>query len=439
MLRFSFLSTAVVALLAGSGAAPVVAQSPQPMGVDTVPTRSFAITSVRLFDGDDVSERVNVVVRDGRIEAVGPDIAIPDGLPVLSGEGRTLLPGLVDAHTHTFAPDFLEAALAFGVTLHLDMFSFPGAFRPLVEEQANGSVTHRAHILSAGILATAPGGHGTQFGPVPPVESADHADSWVADRAAEGASFIKIILEDGRTHGLSMPTLDEATIRALVQAAHARKLKTVIHVSSLDDAKLAHRAGGDGYAHIWVDRAPDTDFLNALGATGTFVIPTLAVLERIAGQSGGPALTEHPDLGPLLDAFARQTLGTVPKPSPNASWTAILESIRLLHEAGVPILAGTDAPNPGTAFGASIHRELELFVEAGLSPVEALRTATSAPADAFGLTGVGRIRPGAPADLLLVDGDPTTEITDTRRIHAVWKNGVPFDHAAWKTRATAAD
>ena len=98
----------------------------------------------------------------------------------------------------------------------------------------------------------------------------------------------------------------------------------------------------------------------------------------------------------------------------------------------MPILAGTDAINPGTAHGASIHRELELLVAAGLSPSEALAAATSVPATIFGLAGRGRIAPGARADLVLVDGDPTTDIKATRRIVGVWKQGRAIDRDAYR-------
>jgi imidazolonepropionase-like amidohydrolase len=104
-----------------------------------------------------------------------------------------------------------------------------------------------------------------------------------------------------------------------------------------------------------------------------------------------------------------------------------LASVRALHAGGVEILAGSDAPNPGTAHGASLHHELELLVRAGLTPTEALRAATSAPARRFGLADRGRIAPGQRADLLLVAGDPTADIRATRAIERIWKNGAPVE------------
>jgi hypothetical protein len=107
------------------------------------------------------------------------------------------------------------------------------------------------------------------------------------------------------------------------------------------------------------------------------------------------------------------------------------QTVTQLHAAGVPLLAGTDAPNPGTAHGVSLHRELELLVAAGLSPVEALAAATSVPARTFRLRDRGRIAQGLRADLVLVDGDPTSEIKRTRAIAGVWKAGVRVDRASF--------
>ena len=109
--------------------------------------------------------------------------------------------------------------------------------------------------------------------------------------------------------------------------------------------------------------------------------------------------------------------------------THAIRNTRALHDAGVPILAGSDAPNPGTTHGASVHRELELLVRAGLTPIEALRAATAAPADAFDLDDRGRIAAGLKADLVLVRGDATADVRATRDIEAIWKDGAPAERS----------
>src|SRR6201999_2434621 len=139
-----------------------------------------------------------------------------------------------------------------------------------------------------------------------------------------------------------------------------------------------------------------------------FVIPTLTVNESVAGTASGASLIDDPHLGPYIDSQSAANLKKAFRRHPGykLDFSNALASVTALHKAGVPILAGTDAPNPGTAHGVSIHRELELLVRAGLSPIETLRAATALPAHSFRLPDRGRIAPGLRADLLLVGGDP---------------------------------
>jgi hypothetical protein len=286
----------------------------------------LAIVDVRVFDGERVLPRATVVVRGGRIASVSarPPARLPAS--VVDGRGRTLLPGLIESHFHVQGRELAQAeAMRFGVTTLLDPFG-----RPQLDaaSRARGRRPGLAEVRAAGSGATAPGGHGTQYGwPTPTLTRPDSADAFVAARLAEGSDYIKIIVEPSRA------TLDPATVRALAAAARRRGRLAVAHVTRATDAEMALRAGVDGLVHVW------------------------------------------------------------------------------------------------TNFGISpvfLHRELELLAAAGLTPVEALAAATSAPADAFRLADRGRIRPGLRADLVLVDGDPTTDVTATRGIVAVWKEGVPL-------------
>lgn len=115
------------------------------------------------------------------------------------------------------------------------------------------------------------------------------------------------------------------------------------------------------------------------------------------------------------------------------------ENVRRLADAGITLLAGTDAPNPGTVFGASLHRELELLVRCGISPAQALSAATAEPARVFGLADRGRIAAGQRADLVLVPGDPLTDITATRAIDRIWRAGTACDRRAFVPSAAEAE
>jgi len=260
-------------------------------------------------------------------------------------------------------------------------------------------------------------------------------------RVAEGSDYIKIVYDDGHAYGLKMPTLDRATMQAVVTATHARRKLAVVHIGDLASARDAIDVGADGLVHLFVDSMPDAGFAKAVAAHKAFVVPTLTVLESVSWGDGGKLIAKDPRLAPYIRPENGTGLTTTfPKRanSPTRDLGFALETVRQLRAANVPILAGTDAPNPGTAHGASMHRELELLVKAGLTPVEALRAATSVPARTFSLADRGRIATGLRADLVLVNGDPTTDILATRDIATIWKRGVVIDRDAFRAELAKA-
>jgi imidazolonepropionase-like amidohydrolase len=383
-----------------------------------------AIVNVRVFDGEVLWPRATDVIDDDHISAIGPDVTPPAGAAIVDGAGRTLLPGFIDSHTHA-SGDALDRALVFGVTTELDMFADPKFAAARRTEQQQNRVTTRADLRSAGVLVTAPGGHGTEFGfSIPTLKRPEDARDFVAARVAEGSDYIKIVKDDGSTYGLRWPTLSNDTLAAVIAAAHWHGRLAVAHIGTQADAMAAIDAGIDGLAHLFEDSAPRPDFVAAAVAHHTFVVPTLTVLESETGKPSGAGLTNDPDLGPRLHRDERENLKTS---FHFATHVVNLDHARAgvaaLAAAGVPILAGTDAPNPGTTHGASLHRELELLVSAGLTPLQALTAATSTPARVFSLRDRGRIAPGLRADLVLVAGEPDHDILATRRIVGVWRNG----------------
>ena len=439
-------AAALVAALAAAvlvHARPAPQQPPATTAPATAPRdNSFAIRDVRVFDGERVTERANVVVRDGRISAVGADAPIPDGLHVVDGAGKTLLPGLIDAHVHSWGNARADA-LRFGVTTELDMLGDWNRLPEIERQRESLAPAPRADLWSAGAAVTAPGGHGTQYGMDVPTLAADgDAAAFVDARVAEGSDYIKIIVEDLGAYDtdMRMPTLAPAQVAAAIDAAHRHDRLAVVHVSRRAPALRAVEAGADGLAHIFIDAPVDEAFARAARSHDSFVIPTLSVLTGIAGTGEGATLAADPRLRPWLGADQVATLeASFPLHARDpALGERLLASVGALHAAGVTVLAGTDAGNPGTTHGASLHGELELLVRAGLSPAEALNAATAATADAFGLDDRGRIAPGLRADLLLVDGNPLADITATRAIDAVWKNGYAVERAKAGAAAPAA-
>jgi imidazolonepropionase-like amidohydrolase len=384
-----------------------------------------AIRNVRLFDGQHVIPNATVVFDGLTIKAAGKDVTVPVGAEVIDGSGRTLLPGLIDSHTHAFE-DALERALRFGVTTELDMFTSADVARGWRTEQAAGNVATRADIYSASTLVTVPGGHGTEYFKIPTFTPGGDPQAFIDARIAEGSDYIKLIYDDGKAYSVSFPTLTKDDLRALIAAAHKRKKLTVVHIGSLAGARGAIEAGADGLAHLFGDVPPDPAFGKFVAEHHAFVVPTLTVVESASGTPSGASLTEDERLAPYLNAAELHQLHTAfPKSAaPGYSLANALAAVAQLKAAGATILAGTDSPNPGTAHGASIHRELELLVKGGLTPTEALTAATSTPAAVFHLADRGRIAPGLRADLLLVKGDPTVDIHATRDIVRIWKGGV---------------
>jgi imidazolonepropionase-like amidohydrolase len=393
----------------------------------------FMIRNARVFDGRKVLDQTDVWVDDAKIKAVGKNLKVPSAVKTIDAAGDTLLPGLIDSHTHAWG-DALKQSEIFGVTTELDMFTDMKFMQQTKKDQAAGKDLDWADLFSAGSLATAPGGHGTEYGvPVPTLSSPSEAQAWVDARIAEGSDYIKIIVDDGSAYGSHRPTLNMETVKALIDAAHRRGKLVVVHIGTQKDAREVVNAGADGLAHLFADSAPGPDFASLAAAHHVFVVPTLTVLESVSGIPSGESLTTDSRLAPYLTADdtanLKRSFGKMPT-APSEKYAE--QTVAQLKAAHVPLLAGTDAPNPGTTHGASIHRELELLVRSGLTPQEALVAATSVPAATFHLGDRGVIAPGKRADLLLVKGDPMRDITATRDIVSVWKLGVEDDRASYR-------
>jgi imidazolonepropionase-like amidohydrolase len=419
----------------------------------TAPSAGTLIRDARVFDGERPGEATSVLLTGGTIAAVGSGACAPPGAEVVDGRGATLLPGLMDCHVHADDVRALGQALAFGVTTELDMFSDPA-----VADERRSLAACRddvADIRTAGYGATAPGNPLQWLFPgLPAVAGPGDAAAFVATRVAEGADYLKVYLEDPAWHGGATEGLSAATVRALVAAAHSRGMLAIAHADSAAMARMFIQAGGDALAHVLSGLDLTPAFLADLRRRPAFVVATLRATAVVSDthaaeiEADHQELATHPHLAPFLDAptravFTRPGLladarvrarvaGT--RAAGRLDYDAALASVSALHQAGIPVLAGTDTnylgtQHPGTMLaaytghGITLHHELALLVRAGLSPAQALAAATSAPARCFGLTDRGRIAPGLRADLLLVDGDPCADVAATRNIVAVWRGG----------------
>jgi imidazolonepropionase-like amidohydrolase len=258
----------------------------------------IALSNVRVFDGRQLRPAATVVISGGKI---GTD---PAGAQVIDGAGGVLLPGLIDAHVHLDGPGPLAELARYGVTTALDMASVPE------ETAARRGTPGQADFRSAGIPAIAPGSLHSHFPGVGQrglVTGPDDAKRFAADRLAEGADYLKIVV------GSPLADHDQATVDALVAAAHEAGLLVVAHASSVAAVAKAQRAGADVLTHAPLDQPLGAAAVAHAVRAAQVVVPTLTMMEAIVSA-----------LAP-----------------PGAAYENARASVTALHRAGVPILAGT--------------------------------------------------------------------------------------------------
>lgn len=399
------------------------------------------IANVRVFDGENVQEATNVIISGTTILGVGGHIPVPEDASYVDGEGCTLLPGLIDSHVHT-GLEQLELALKFGVTTELEMM---GHWEP----DQRKTISERddiADLRTASLGLTPPNGHPNQLTkgldvPEPhaghshttndqvllkDAETKEDATTFVKQRVAEGADYIKIMIEEGsvfKTPGL--PLLSDEAMVAAVEEAHRHHKITVAHALTYNAAEKAVAIGVDGLTHLFIDRGADGELLEKM--RGMFVTPCLTLDASMLGVKP-TAFAADPRVAARLPPVWHNHLQGSMDTYTQGNLDVVLKSVAALHKAGIDVLVGTDSSFPiphlaGIAHGASVHYELQLLVRAGLTPLEALRAATSVPARRFGLSDRGCIKKGLRADLLLVEGDPTKDIKDTLSIKSIWRRG----------------
>lgn len=404
-----------------------------------------AITDVRLFDGESVHESVTVIFDGETITAAGSAVYVPDDATLIPGRGKTLMPGFIDSHAHS-KPGALRAALAFGVTTEIDLGSSP----EWMDEQRRLAATRNdlADVRSSSFGMTVRGSHPSRliggFFPngFPVVDTIDDVVPFVRERIAEGADLIKVLFEDYKSLNRDLiPELPVAFGRVAVDEAHRHGKLAVAHVTNLACAINAIESGVDGLVHIFIDELPTPELIEKLLERDGFVIPTLVTVGAMAGDRSGEWLLDDGRVEGFVTDEWRENLCAHWDPHDGGHFDIGAEATRLLWEAGVKVLVGTDAASPaakGTAHGASLHDEMAIFVDAGIPILDVLRAVTSLPADVYGLGDRGRVQPGKQADLLLVHGDPTTSITDTLSIEGIWRRGARFDRDAYREEIKSA-
>jgi len=409
------------------------------------------LTGARLFDGTGaaVREGAAVLLEDGRIAAVASaGDGVPDGAQVVELAGRTLMPGLIDAHAHVYAhrpprdpgtEEFwpgidahllaadLRAALRRGVTTIRDVGHY-GDFTFEARQGMRYGAFRGPRLLSCGKIVSATGPGGRWFGSMySEADGADDVRRAVREQLRRGADFIKVMTTGARSVELEDPDPAQLTreeVAVLVEEAHRQGYRVAAHCEGIDGTEIAIDEGIDTIEHgMYLRDRPD--LLERMAENGQFLVPTLSCFYGVAGIEKAVGRGAHA----ALDGATR------PGP-PEPCWSPLLvelaehnlrqadATLRAARAAGVPIAAGHDW-HPIWNLQVEIRR----MIAHGLTAAEALAAATSGSARALGLgEHVGTVAEGMLADLIVLDGDPLAEpalLADPRRVWLVFQLGEP--------------
>jgi imidazolonepropionase-like amidohydrolase len=425
---------------------------------------ALAIVGATVVDGTGADPRphTTILVAADRIIEVVPDedANVPAEAHVVDATGKWVIPGLIDAHVHLFQsgglytrPDVIDLRherpyeeelawvqdqladtfaryIASGVTGIVDMGGPMWTFdaRKLAEELA-GELDLAPRVAVAGPLLAnrvPPKLAEVADPPMVAIYDPDQARAQVEAIAAHDPDMIKLWLIG--PDDMILQSMD--WVEAAIETSRAHDIPVVAHATTLSAAQAVVAAGADILAHSIRDRVMGEDLLRTLAERQVVYVTTLVVREGYGNVLSGEI---------ELSAFERR-LG---HPEVIASWEALdqprrlarqvplpveAENLRLAVRHGVIVAAGSDAGNIGTLPGPGLHRELELMVEAGLTPMETLQAATHGAAAAMRRSEeLGRIVPGYLADLVILNADPTLDITNTRDIHRVVIGGKVVD------------
>ena len=441
----------LAALLTACGSPPRLAT------VDRVTADSPNVyfRDITVFDGVAMRDHQDVLVSGTDIVVVDDTgaVEVPSGAATVDGEGRTLLPGLVDSHAHLFsagekdpptpAPEAIAQAFLFAGVTSVLVAADPGEANRLKNDEGSQSVV--PHLYTAGPGLSAPGGH-----PIPLLRSmlpwparwfairgtptavdGDAARARVAEIVArDRPDFVKIVYDDLPP---GSPHLSREALREAIVEARTRGTRPIVHATTPADVMDVVDAGASLLMHV-PQRGVMSDVQVArLAASGIPVVTTVRLVSASyeLAAAGPIALEEQMYAPQLLRPWIEE---------PTWNLTGFSEEIdrrhvevaadtaanfRKLLAAGVPMFIGSDSGVHGVFPGASLHRELRLLVELGMPPLVALRAATSAPAAFLDpAASFGRVVPGQRADLLMVRGDPSNDIRALQAIEEVFLGGV---------------
>jgi imidazolonepropionase-like amidohydrolase len=379
-----------------------------------------AFSGSTLIDGTDRQPIPNatIVVRDGKIVAAGPanSVSVPAGAERVSLAGKTVIPGLINAHGHVNTPADLRTYAAYGITTVYSLGGEPASVFAARAEQ-NVPTLDRARVFVAG--------------PVLTPNTPDEARTQIAGVADQKVDMVKIRVDDNLG---TVPKMAPEVYRAVIDEAHQRGLRVATHLFYLADAKSLMDAGTDLVAHSVRDAEVDAAFIASLKQRNVCVSPTLMREVSTFVYESKPAFFTDPF---FLAHANKEWMATLQQParmeamrtSTSAQrYKTALEvakrNLKILSDAGVAIAMGTDTGPMGRFQGYFELMELELMVQAGLTPRQALVSATRDAARCMKIDAeLGTLEAGKWADFVVLDASPLSNIANIRRISSVWIAG----------------
>jgi imidazolonepropionase-like amidohydrolase len=388
---------------------------------------TYAMTGATIVDGTGraaIPDGV-VVVRDGRIADVGPRAAvtIPPGVPSVVVDGKTIVPGLWDMHTHVTQIEWAPVYLAAGVTTVRDMGNEFEFVVPLRDAIASGRALG-PRVLAAGLIdGGGPNAFGVYYAATP-----EEAKQAVGKYHDAGFQQIKI-------YSLVTPPI----VEAICAEAHRLGMTVTGHVPNGMTIEQAAAAGMDHIAHLAIRGEAGSEEVQKtiafLRDHKTVMDPTQSWNELLGHAAGTPISAFQPGVlkipAPLNRVFSNAGAAGIDAATARTRLERGLRIVKALHDAGVPIVAGTDEGIPGY----SVHREIELYVEAGLTPMEALQAATIVPARVMKMDGeLGTIERGKRADMIVLNANPLDAIRNIRAVRWTIRDGRVYDAPAlWQS------
>ncbi len=409
-----------------------------------LPVRAQSVTAIvggRIIDGlgGPPIENGVVLVEGGRIAAIGPagSVEVPGGAEIVDASGGTVLPGLADMHVHLMGGWDGEAVDVLGYRRYLDALLYAGVTTVLDTGGLLLFLQQMRQEIEAGRIE----GPRLRFvGPL--LDGVDPVWPPISYRISSSAQAATVVdqLADGGVDALkAYGSLPDSLIAALVLSGDERGLPVLADVGPRNGSLPVVETGIRAFAHVGARPIADST-VAAMAERGVATITTLAVIESFAHRRFEDlSFLDDPLLARTMPPWFRDDLvaAATAEPSPEQAARArsaaaglrnAMANVQALHEAGVLLVAGTDSPYPGVYYGEGLHRELELLVEAGLSPLEAISAATRNAAALLGEEDEwGSLTPGLAAELIVVDGRPDRNIGDARRIREVIRAGRRID------------